>query len=120
MMIVICHLFVLGSLCVYHLHLQASLTNEKEKKVQAKKRCDDLDKSLKETLNSLDSKSAEQEATAATLSDTQKQLEKEKTAGAALGEQVIDLSKQVEQQTARATKAEDVSSQLQKGLLSNS
>lgn len=100
--------------------LQASLTSEKEAKTKALQRADALDKRLEDTTTSLDSKTAEHALAAATLKDTQTALGKEKTAGTALGEQVIDLSKQVELQTARAFKAEDVSNQLQKGWLVSS
>lgn len=95
--------------------LQASLTRETEAKTKALQRADALDKRLEDTTTNLDSKTAEQALTAATLKDTQAALGKEKTSGTALAEQVIDLSKQVELQTARAFKAEDVSNQLQKG-----
>lgn len=88
---------------------------EKEEKTNANQRADQLEMRLKESTQSLDAKTAEQELTSAMLRDNQKALDKEKVAGTALGEQVIDLSRQVEQQTARALKAEDVSGQLQKG-----
>lgn len=96
--------------------LQKALEGEKEAKGQSLQRRTELDSQLEKTMKSLDAVSAEKELTKATLTDTQKDLEKEKKAGAALGEHVITLSKQLEDQTARAVKTEDTSKHLQKGV----
>lgn len=96
--------------------MQASLTETTSAKGQALARGSELDVKLEQTIKSLDAATAEKERTKAILADTQKDLEKEKKAGAALGEQVIDLSKQLELQTARAEKAEGICKQLEKGM----
>lgn len=96
--------------------VQKALAKEKEAKGQSLQRRTELDTQLEQTIKSLDTVTAEKQMTKATLTDTQKDLEKEKKAGAALGEQVINLSKQLEDQTARAEKGEDASKQLQKGV----
>jgi chromosome segregation ATPase len=95
--------------------VQEALTETTSAKGEAVARCTELDQKLEKTIRSLDAATAEKELTKATLSDTKKDLEKEKKAGAALGEQVIDLSKQVEELTARADKSEGVCKQLEKG-----
>jgi cell division septum initiation protein DivIVA len=97
--------------------LQKALEEEKVAKGKSLAKRTELDSLLEKTIKSLDNVTAEKEMTKATLTDTQKDLEKEKKAGAALGEQVIDLSKQLEDQTARAVKAEGKSKQLQKGVV---
>lgn len=96
--------------------VQKALAEEKEAKGQSLQRRTELDTQLEQTIKSLDSVTAEKEMTKATLTDTQKDLQKEKNAGVALGEQVITLSKQLEDQTARAVKAEYTSKQLQEGV----
>jgi hypothetical protein len=60
---------------------------------------------------------AAKELTSATLQDTKRDLDKEKKAGAALGEQVIDLSRQLEEQTERAKKSEAICKKLQGGAI---
>jgi hypothetical protein len=101
--------------CLTPWPLQKALADEKEAKGQSLQLRTELDTRLEKTIKSLDAVTAEKELTKATLADTRKDLEREKVAGTKLGEQVIDLSKQLEDQTARAVKAEDSSKQLQKG-----
>lgn len=68
--------------------VQKALEEEKVAKGQSQQRGTELDTRLAETIKSLDAATAEKELVKATLVDTKKDLEKEKEAGAKLGEQV--------------------------------